>query len=89
MISHDLKQNRSQCQILSFIQSYLPSDFAYCVKFADFYDFQLRTYERNRSCFIKFSLKITNILYFYTETYIYSFYVFSLVHIKSLIHKSG
>ena len=44
MISHDLEQ------ILSFIQSYLPSDFAYFVKFADHYDCQLRTYERYRSC---------------------------------------
>ena len=51
VISHDLKQNRSLCQILSFIQSYLPSDFAYFVKFADHYDCQLRTYERHRRCF--------------------------------------
>ena len=50
MLSHDFKQNRSLCQILSFIQSYLPSDFAYFVKFADHYDCQLCTYERNRSC---------------------------------------
>ena len=37
---------------LSYKVMYLPIDFAYCAKFADFYYFQLRTYERNRSCFI-------------------------------------
>ena len=42
------KQNRSLCQILSFMQSFMPSDFTYCVKFADC---QLRTYERNLSCY--------------------------------------
>ena len=53
------------------MQSSLPSDFTYCVKFADHYDCQLRTYERNRSCFSTYSQECTEKYEMYHRKYAY------------------